>query len=357
MKKHSNITEDLKEKIKEALENRFDEIQKQRIDEYSTRFNFACPFCGDSESNVNAKRGNIWYETQSYKCYNCNIWMPIKDFLLRMKDYGFLSSNISNDLMLDSTIISNSNEYTGNLNFLYSDVEDHVKNYCVSRNELKKLFSLQEIENSKKLKYLQYRGFKKFNNFLWSEHNDKLFILNMHNDTEMVLGYQTRNFNVNAKTKYLTYKLEKIYQELKWTLPPDNDESFKKINDFSGFFNIMNVDISKPITYFEGPIDSFLFKNSVGLSSVHNHPPFETANTRFLFDFDNEGIKKSREYLMEKKTVFLWRLFFKEYPIIEWIDGQKLDFNDLIIQLRDNKIYKVNFNKYFSNNKMDSIWL
>ena len=119
----------------------------------------------------------------------------------------------------------------------------------------------------------------------------------------------------------------------------------------------MNINISKTITYFEGPIDSFLFKNSIGLSSVHNRPPFENANTRFLFDFDNEGIKKSRSYLMEKKTVFLWRKFFTDFPAIEWIENQKLDFNDLIIQLRKNKINNVNFNKYFSNNKMDSIWL
>jgi len=274
-----------------------------------------------------------------------------------MQKYGFLYGVISNDLMLDSTIVSSDTSYTGNLSFLYNDIEEHVKQYCVPRDELKKLFSLQEIENSEKLKYMQYRGFNNFDNFLWSLHNNKLFILNLHKDTQMILGYQTRNFNSNTNAKYLTYKLEKIYQELKWTLPPDNDMTFQKINNLSGFFNIMNVDVTKPVTYFEGPIDSFLFKNSVGLSSVHNHPPFENGNTRFLFDFDNEGIKKSRQYLMERRTIFLWRLLFKDYPMIEWIEGQKLDFNDLIIQLRDLNIQNINFDKYFSNNKMDSIWI
>lgn len=357
MKKNSDVTSDLAEKVQEILENRFTELSKQRIDYYSTRFNFACPFCGDSHSNVNAKRGNIWYETQSYKCYNCNIWMPIKDFLTRMKDQGYLSGVISNDLMLDTNIIPQNASYSGNLSFLYANVEEHIKEYCIPRDELKKLFSLKEIEDSKKLKYMKYRGFNKFDKFLWSEHNEKLFILNMHNDTEMVLGYQTRNFNSKAKAKYLTYKLEKLYDELKWTLPPESDEAFQKINSMSGFFNIMNVNIAKPITYFEGPIDSFLFGNSIGLSSVHNHPPFENANTRFLFDFDTEGLKKSRQYLMEKKSVFLWRKFLKDYPMIEWIEGQKLDFNDVIIQLRSNKIYEVPFTKYFSNDKMDSLWL
>jgi hypothetical protein len=60
---------------------------------------------------------------------------------------------------------------------------------------------------------------------------------------------------------------------------------------------------------------------------------------------------------MERRTIFLWRLLFKDYPMIEWIEGQKLDFNDLIIQLRDLNIQNINFDKYFSNNKMDSIWI
>ena len=35
----------------------------------------------------------------------------------------------------------------------------------------------------------------------------------------------------------------------------------------------------------------------------------------------------------------------------------KLDFNDLIIQLSNLNIQNINFDKYFSNNKMDSIWI
>lgn len=357
MKKNSNITEDLVEKVEEILLNRFDERPRQRIDFYTDRFNFACPFCGDSATKVNAKRGNIWYSTQSYKCYNCNIFMPIKDFLFAMKSQGYLAGSISNNLMLDTNLVSPQVSYNENLGFLYSDIEKHIEKYCIPREELKSKFSLQEIEKSKKLKYMKYRGFNKFDNFLWSDHNEKLFILNMHNKSNRVLGYQIRNFNNKAKSKYLTYKLESVYSELRMKLPEESDESFQKINTLSSFFNILNINIAKPITYFEGPIDAYLFKNAVGLSSVHNHPPFENKNTRFLFDFDKEGIKKARQYLMEKKKIFLWRKFLKDYPMIEWVEGTKLDFNDLYIQLRNNKIYDAPFVKYFSNDKMDSIWI
>jgi predicted RNA-binding Zn-ribbon protein involved in translation (DUF1610 family) len=57
--------------LQEILDSRFSEFEKRRIAEKAGRLNFACPYCGDSYSELHKKRGNIYLENYGYHCYNC----------------------------------------------------------------------------------------------------------------------------------------------------------------------------------------------------------------------------------------------------------------------------------------------
>ena len=66
------MTEDLdkdyiKSLVQKILNKEHAEPQKKIIKEFSDRFNFACPICGDSHKNVNAKRGNLYFNTMHYE--------------------------------------------------------------------------------------------------------------------------------------------------------------------------------------------------------------------------------------------------------------------------------------------------
>lgn len=355
MERTSQETDDLLDRIQEALDSRFDSPRRRRVEVFNDRINIACPICGDSATDDNKKRGNIFFKTNSYKCYNCGVFYDIKGFLYQLKNINLISSSIPANLML-STNMSSGGYQTGNQNvaYIFDELGNAIKEYGLDRDYFKKRMHLQEIEESEKLSYMRARGFFEYDKFLYSEYTQKLYVLNLDVKSNKVLSYQTRNFD-NVGPKYLTFKLNKMYEEIKKECPVDN-EVFDKLDELSIFFNLTNVDVNRPVTFFEGPIDAYLFKNGISLNSIHTHIPFELGDTRYLFDFDSEGSKKSKKLLKEKRYVFMWRKILRDYKI-EWIEGGKIDFNDLITELRKKKEYKVDFNKYFTNSPLDLLWI
>ena len=54
----NNTLENIKDKIQIILNNKFskDSYIKRKIDVYHDRWNFACPYCNDSRTDVRKKR-------------------------------------------------------------------------------------------------------------------------------------------------------------------------------------------------------------------------------------------------------------------------------------------------------------
>ena len=82
-----NISSELKDKILNKLQNILHNEfhgEKARIKQGYDRINCACPYCGDSADNVYKKRGNVYWKTLMYHCYNCgkhtNVISLLKDF-------------------------------------------------------------------------------------------------------------------------------------------------------------------------------------------------------------------------------------------------------------------------------------
>lgn len=351
-----NSEANIKSLLEEALRNRFPgNREKNSIVSRTGRINIACPICGDSFSDNSKKRGNIWLETNTYKCYNCDYFSSIKRFLLTLKKFEYLDSLIPENLMLDSTYDSLGRSFSfHNVSFISNDLEDLIHEYGIEREKFKEKFNAKEVKGTRMENYLKFRSIFNFDNFLYLEESGNLIVLNRDNSSGKIISFQIRKFGKHVKNKYLSYKLSRMYEEAKMEIP--TDQSFSELDMLSTYFNIINVDLTKDITYFEGPIDCYFYPNSISLNSIHAKPPFDSNHTRYFFDYDKTGKEVLRRLLKEKKTVFLWRKFLKDVKIEYNEEFGKIDFNDVFTFCLKNNL-KCNYEKYFSNNTMDMIFI
>jgi hypothetical protein len=124
------------------------------------------------------------------------------------------------------------------------------------------------------------------------------------------------------------------------------------MNTLSLYFNIALVDFMKPVTVFEGPIDSLLCRNSIAISGVDKPTDMfdEIPTIRYLFDNDPAGRKKMEFLLKKRKMVFMWNKIVRDYKVQEKVK----DFNDLLKYCWNRKNEAIqNYDKYFTNNPLD----
>jgi hypothetical protein len=186
--------------------------------------------------------------------------------------------------------------------------------------------------------------------FSWNQDREQLYIFHLIPDTNLVLGFQIRNFK--SQPKYMTYRLSKIYEMFDKEITEDIEE----IDHISTTFGILEANLSIPITVFEGPLDSFLYKNSVATCSTNIDVPVDLSTLRYFFDYDKAGRDASIQKLREGKPVFLWKKFFKEAHIDE-PTNKKMDLTDLIVLAKRKGISLPRLSNYFSNDKYDAYWI
>lgn len=340
--------------ISKILSSNFgDSSQKSTIKTGGQRINFACPYCGDSTRDPRKKRGNIFLNTLSFHCYNCGEHRTLSGFLT---DYGVRIDqwDTIGKLALDSLALRNTTfKFVNSERILDAVFNDDVSSLMFEREFVKRKLGLVEIEYSRIYTYLEKRMQTDFRRFLWNPKSLKLYILNSNLKNDKIIGWQVRNFDKgHSGAKYLTYKWSKICEILDFPYNPD-EVDVDAIDKLSYTFNLFNIDFSKIMTVFEGPLDSLLFPNSIGLSSLHNSLPFEYENLRYLLDYDDAGQKKSMELLSNGKSVFLWKKFLKEHDIN--IRSKKLDWSDIMVHCRIEQKRIGSISSYFSNDKYDII--
>ena len=92
----SKIDEQLKSKIrslvKQVVTEQHAEPNKRMIKEMPGRISLACPYCGDSTTDTTKKRGNLYWDTLQYHCFNCgqhaDVYSLLKDHHVNFKDRG-----------------------------------------------------------------------------------------------------------------------------------------------------------------------------------------------------------------------------------------------------------------------------
>jgi predicted RNA-binding Zn-ribbon protein involved in translation (DUF1610 family) len=337
--------------LRDLLVERFgQQSQKSKVKVGRERINFACPYCGDSHTNMQKKRGNIFIGTLSFHCYNCGTHRTLNSFL---KDFSRLPNGWTkiNQLAIDSIANIVSHKSVDTERVLDAMFDEELMKHLFDREDVKKKLGLVEAKGSKMEVYLEKRLQRDMNRFLWDPKKQKLFILNM-SGSDRVLGWQVRNFGKYADngSKYLTYKWSKACEAMGRTSDVPKVDVLDKL---SYTFNIFNVDFTRPITVFEGPLDSFLFPNSIALASLHTRVPFESESFRYLLDFDKPGQEKAMEFLKDGKTVFLWKNFLKENDIR--INRSKVDWTDVMVYCYLNGKKITNVSSYFTDNKYDVV--
>ena len=371
----SKITEELKSKIrslvKQVVVKQHTEPNKQMIKEMPGRITLACPYCGDSHTDHNKKRGNLYWDTLQYHCFNCGVHSNAYQLL---KD-NHIKLNSTDDSIQIIDFIQDHKLAVNDIEVLQHDVFKTTFDLAPTRSELKKQFGFKDIEiGDSAFFYLRNRLLSnKLENFLYSPKDKRLVVLNRAPE-DKVIGFQTRSINKRSNSRYLTYDLEKIYQEQEKVIEVD-ENTLVSIKKISTLFGIMMVDFQREVTMFEGPIDAMFIKNSIGLATAtRSTEEFDEIPTiRYMFDNDDTGKKKMMQKLKRGKKIFTWQKFFNETKradiwdnYLSGVDKNERDkypkrigdLNDLVIAswLTKNKCLN-NINEYFSDSKLDAYHL
>lgn len=327
--------------LQRVLNSRFGDWEKRKIDEKHQRLNFACPYCGDSHNDTRKKRGNLYYgNSMYYKCYNCGTYRSVDSFL---KDFD-------ENLNPEEIVLAREMEKRETSSAIAIDpmlLLDHenLSRYAVERADIEALHNLVPARGTSIENYLRKRMQTRMELFSWNEAEQQLYIFHLIPGTTKVLGYQIRNFK--RQPKYLTFQLSKIYEIMEREVTPEVSE----IDEISTIFGLLEVNISQPITVFEGPLDSFLIKNSVATCSTNVEVPIEFSTLRYMYDYDKAGKTAALSKAQLGKPVFLWRKLLSSLSILDPI--KKMDLTDLLVYCKRKNLPFPRLGDYFSKDRYD----
>lgn len=359
--------------VKLLLEKRFpDTPDKQKIDKGADhKLNFACPICGDSQKKVSKKRGNLYLDTKHYKCFNdgCMAYMSLTEFVAKMsRRFSILMPTF----ILDDDARTVDTKRTDNqlARFLTSDTSKLIRiTDIINRFSLRRLDQLDE--DSPAFQFIKRRNLdriKDYGDFLYTDHsNSRIYIFNFDRRSGKILGLATRSLLENVDRKYII----KSYTELSQLFLQKNIEKslIEDANFLNNYFNILNVDFSKPILLSEGQFDSMLINNCIATSGVTKARSIllnlgSKNSVRIIFDRDKAGKGQMMNLIKQGYSVFLWNKAIQKlkqkYPDKpDLIELQLVkDINDLFSFLvkRDDSVTVDSFTEYINSNFSDSIF-
>ena len=371
----NNTLDNIKNKIQEILNKKFanDNYIKRKIDVYHDRLNFSCPYCGDSRSDVRKKRGNLYLDSLRFHCFNCGHSTGINRFL---SDFNEELSN--EDKIVVHEIQQNAKKFEKRVSSTQSSMSMTLLDKLAIPKDIlfKQLGIISPYKDVTASNYLKSRmiNIKDWKYFAYNSLTKELYILNT-SPSDRVIGFQIRQLDPKShKQRYTSSRLTKIYSDVfnkdingiverlllkeplgqKYIEEEDGVENIvANLDRLSGIFNIMNVNLSQPLTIMEGPIDSLAIANSIALQSAAKHLDGffdEVENVRYLFDNDKTGKEMSLKKMKNHKKVFLW--------------GQYLDMIKSKTNIKDiNDLQKQNlFNidiieKCFSDDEFDAMYI
>lgn len=380
------ILNDIINNIKIILDKVFKSNEKKIIINRTHSLNFSCPYCEDSAITPRKRRGNLYLDSFYYHCFNCG---SHKSYISFLKDFDIDINTLNkNDLNIIQNLIKNHTQSKKEFVYYFDVFLNHdYKKYLIDRKRFIEKLNLIDVKNHPILNYLNNRLQFEYNKFAFDDKHKRLYIFNLDPTGDYILGAQTKNFKFDTSEyiRFETFKLSRLYDLLDLNIY--EDEGFEYLDDISTIFNILNVDLNDQITLFEGPMDSFLFKNSIALGGVNKSLNIELNNIRYLLDFDSIGIKKSIDLIKKNKRVFLYRKFLKDLisnGILKnfTIDvHKKLDWNDVCMKIVEQNLnrseiknlvlknnlhffnilndflikFNINIDRYFSNSSFDVI--
>lgn len=369
-----DILEIIKDKLQKILDRNFskDSYIKRKIDVYHDRFAFSCPLCGDSLHSNKKKRGNLYFNSLHYHCYNCGAHYGIVSLLKNFNEELSLSDKILvREIQQNAKHFERRNASTQS-SMIYSIIDELA---IPKKIFFEKMKVVSPYKNEECNTYLKNRkiNISKWKYFAYKPESKELFILNI-TQNDRIIGYQIRQLDSNSdKPRYLTRNITWMYKDVfgislteiiekllkrkelgeKYIEEEDGIENIvANIEKISGIFNIMNINMNQIITIVEGPIDSFAVENCVALQGAKKMNDYFDCveNVRYIFDKDKAGKEESIKKLKKHKSVFLWELYVKSANIKENVK----DLNDLE---RSGNMNQEVFEKCFSNDELDVVMI
>ena len=365
------------ERCQSIVNKEFSSNIERRLIIHEDRINFRCPYCREG-SVKSKKRANIYLNKFFFICFRCG----------HKTNFDKLCKDFNEQLDPDKKL-----EMIEHLNSVmtYSDYEANMSDAkfenLIELSELERVFSsnLTQITDFKPIqsnggiyKYLIGRGIPEeyhkniYQAKFWKNEDESEWIIVMLNrrDTK-VLGMQVRNLKEGKKRMFKIYNYENL---LEW-INIGKEEPFEIdmnemviYNKLSYYFNILNVDLGKTITVFEGYLDSLFYPNSIGLVGVNTDYKLIENNgldIQYFFDNDDAGFSKSEEKIKVEYPVFLWRKLFEDIvekknvadpaALLHRISKVK-DINKLAT-LVQNPYKSLNLPDFFSKDVLDLKWI
>jgi predicted RNA-binding Zn-ribbon protein involved in translation (DUF1610 family) len=339
---YDDVLAKVQSSLQGILNDRHSHWEKRQVDPKHGRLNFACPYCGDSANDSRKKRGNIYLNDGLYfKCYNCGKYRRIQGFL---KDFSI--SLEADEIVLVRELEKKSETLRKSLDPSVFLNKENLMSWAIDRQTIEDKNKLVPLDRKRIQVYLQKRLQPDLRRFSWNEEREQLYIFHLIPETNKVLGYQIRNFK--AQPKYLTFKLSKIYEDLGLEVP----DEVLDIDDISTTFGILDLDLSKPVTVFEGPLDSFLYRNSAATCSSNIDFPVSLGNLRYMYDYDKSGKEAAMKRASQGRPVFLWKKLLTDLGILDTIN-KKMDLTDLLVLCKRKGIKLPRLSNYFSRDRYD----
>lgn len=363
--------------VKLVLEKRFpDTLEKQKIETGTEhKLNFACPICGDSQKKIGKKRGNLYLDTKHYKCFNdgCMAYMSLAEFVSKMsRRFSVLMPTF---ILEEDTSVKIKRVDNQLVRFLTSDTTKLIRiTDVINRFSLKRLDLVED--ESPALAFIKGRDLDRipeYGDFLYTDAtSSRIYIFNFDRKSGKILGLATRSLKADTDRKYII----KSYTELSTMFVQKHLERslIEDANFLNNYFNILNIDFSKPILLAEGQFDSMLIENCIATSGVSKARSIlanlgSKAGTRIIFDRDKAGKTQMMTLIKQGYSIFLWNKALdtikKSHPDSESLIAlqQVKDINDLFSFLvkKDPALKTSDFSKfingYFSETVLDMVYL
>jgi hypothetical protein len=365
------------ERCQSIVNKEFSSNIERRLIIHEDRINFRCPYCREG-SVKSKKRANIYLNKFFFICFRCG----------HKTNFDKLCKDFNEQLDPDKKL-----EMIEHLNSVmtYSDYEANMSDAkfenLIELSELERVFSsnLTQITDFKPIitnggiyKYLIGRGIPEeyhkniYQAKFWKNEDESEWIIVMLNrrDTK-VLGMQVRNLKEGKKRMFKIYNYENL---LEWINIGKEDQIEIDMNEMviynklSYYFNILNVDLGRTITVFEGYLDSLFYPNSIGLVGVNTDYKLIENNgldIQYFFDNDDAGFSKSEEKIKVEYPVFLWKKLFEDIvekkkvadpaALLHRISKVK-DINKLAT-LVSNPYKTLKLEEFFSKDVLDLKWI
>lgn len=278
--------------------------------------NFRCDVCGDSQKRRHVKRGYIFTSDKGnlmYYCQNCGVNVPLTIYmeqhhndLYRQYVFDVIGSKPRRTERAADIIVRQRFEpnFQGLIPIQDLQFNHPCIKYLISRrlpaDKCKRLFYTDKF-----FTYINGVIPDKFPKYVLRNNEHERLIIPLMNKEGELFGVIGRALDNDQPQRYLTLKF---------------DENYPKI------YGLDQVDYSKHITIFEGPIDSMFVDNSLALAGTDADISMILQNkSKFTIVLDNQP--------RNKEVVAKYRKYvYNDYNTVIWPAGLPgKDVNDLIL--------------------------